>query len=78
MEVLFIKVKNGGTCSSDTDRILAMADAEPSATMANEAYPDAKTMHVLWHMANHLHILSIRATYMCLELWPPHIMQQCC
>lgn len=55
-----------------------MADAEPSATMADEANPDAKSVHVLWHMANYLHILSIRTTHKGPELWPPHIMQQCC
>lgn len=74
MEVSFIEVKNGVTCSSDTDRILAMADAEPSAIMADKVNSDTKLMYVLRHMANHLHILSIRATNMCLELRPPHIM----
>ncbi|XP_016014356.1 transketolase-like protein 1 [Rousettus aegyptiacus] len=39
-----------------------MADAEASATMAEEGKPDAKTVQVLRDMANRLRIHSIRAT----------------
>ncbi|XP_006188868.1 transketolase-like protein 1 [Camelus ferus] len=39
-----------------------MADAEPSAPMAVEAKPDAKTLQVLRDLANRLRIRSIRAT----------------
>uniref|UniRef100_A0A8B9YMJ7 transketolase n=1 Tax=Bos mutus grunniens TaxID=30521 RepID=A0A8B9YMJ7_BOSMU len=39
-----------------------MADAEASATMADEAKPDSKTLQILRDMANRLRIHSIRAT----------------
>ena len=49
-------------CSSDAGLFAAMADAEASATMADEAKPDAKTLQILRDMANRLRIHSIRAT----------------
>uniref|UniRef100_A0A4W2FSA8 transketolase n=1 Tax=Bos indicus x Bos taurus TaxID=30522 RepID=A0A4W2FSA8_BOBOX len=49
-------------CSSDAGVFAAMADAEASATMADEAKPDSKTLQILRDMANRLRIHSIRAT----------------
>lgn len=49
-------------CSSDAGLFTAMADAETSAAMADEAKPDAKTLQILRDMANRLRIHSIRAT----------------
>ena len=49
-------------CSSDVGVFAAMADAEARAAKADEAKPDAKTLQILWDMANRLRIHSIRAT----------------
>lgn len=53
---------SGAICSSDAEEFTSMADAEASATMAEEGKPDAKTVQVLRDMANRLRIHSIRAT----------------
>ena len=51
-----------GVFSSDRGRVEAVADAEASVVVADEAKTDADILQVLGCLANRLHIHSIRAT----------------